>query len=302
MWARRYMIETGATEEDLAAVPIAQRKHAAANERALYREPLTEAGYFAAPYVAEPFRVPDCAAEVDGASAVLVTSLERAKALVSPPAVLRAAAYARGARTGYDTGDTVLWQDYTRNYTNLLADDLWGMAGLRPHEVDLAEIYDCFSSSVLYAIEGLGIAERGGAGAFIRSGATSPGGALPVNTGGGLLCEGYVHGMNTLTEAVLQVQGRAGARQVAGAKTCVVTSGALMDGLRSSSARREMTVAKPRAVQGDADSAAWWEALAAGRLELPVCSSCGRRWFPAGADMSLLRRDPSFPHCRERAR
>ena len=91
-------------------------------------------------------------------------------------------------------------------------------------EIDVAELYDCFSSSVLFAIEGLGLAERGGAGDWVRAG------SLPFNTNGGLLSEGYIHGMNTVAEAVLQVQGRGGANQVPRHEVCAVTSGAMMDG------------------------------------------------------------------------
>jgi acetyl-CoA acetyltransferase len=96
--------------------------------------------------------------------------------------------------------------------------------------VQLAEIYDCFTSTVLMGIEGLGLAGRGDAGALVRSGATALDGRLPMNTHGGLLAEGYLHGMNTVAEAALQVQGRAGARQVPRHEVAVVTSGALMDG------------------------------------------------------------------------
>jgi acetyl-CoA acetyltransferase len=230
MWARRYMIETGATEEDLGAVVMAQREHAARNDRALFRETLSLESYLGAPFVAEPFRVPDCAAEVDGACALLLTSLDRARSLRRTPVVIQGAAYARGRRSGLDTGDAMLWEDYSRNAISHLADDLWSSAELRPADMDLAEVYDCFSSSVLFALEGIGLADRGEAGALVRSGATGPDGKLPVNTHGGLLCEGYVHGMNTLCEAVLQVQGQAGASQAARADRCVVTSGALMDG------------------------------------------------------------------------
>ena len=230
MWARRFMIETGATELDLAAVAMRQREHAGRNDRALSRTPLALDEYLKAPFVAEPFRVPDCSLEVDGACAIVVTSLDRARSLRQPPAVIEGAAYARGPRSGFDTGDGLLWEDYSRNYANLLAPDLWGSAGMQPADVDLAEIYDCFSSTVLFALEGLGIVGRGEAGAFVRAGETALTGTLPVNTHGGLLCEGYIHGMNTLTEAVLQVQGRGGARQVPDARTAVITSGALMDG------------------------------------------------------------------------
>jgi acetyl-CoA acetyltransferase len=223
-WARRYMIETGATDEDLAAVSISQRRWAATNDRALVIAPLDIEGYRSAPMIADPFRLPDCAIEVDGACALLVTSTSRARSLRHPPAVIRSAAYQCGPRPGLDTGDSLMWADYSRNYTSILADRLWGQAGLSPAEVGCAQLYDCFSSSVLLAIEGLGLAGRGGASEFIRSG------QLPLNTNGGLLCEGYLHGMNTIAEAVLQVQGRRTAAVPNRPETCVVTSGAMMDG------------------------------------------------------------------------
>ena len=207
------MIETGATEEDLGAVAIAQRSYAVANERAVIRTPLTHQQYLDAPYVADPFRTPDCTTEVDGACAVVVTSLERARSLRQEPAVIAGAAYALGKRSGLDIGDALLWEDYSRNYTSLLADDLWRSAGLGPDGINVAQIYDCFSSTVLFGLEGLGFVGRGEAGAFVRDGNTSLTGRLPTNTGGGLLCEGYLHGMNTVAEAVLQIQGRSGERQ-----------------------------------------------------------------------------------------
>lgn len=230
MWARRYLIETGATNDDLAAVAIAQREWAALNDRAMLRKPLTIDEYYAAPWVADPFRVPDCTIEVDGACAVVVTSLERARDLRHLPVVVEGAAYVAGRGPGLDMGDAMLWPDLSRNYTSLIADDLWGGSGVTAADVDIAEIYDCFTTSALLGIEGLGLAPRGGGGDLIRSGATRPGGSKPINTNGGLLSEGYLHGMNTVAEAVLQLQGRCGERTVAGAETCVVTSGALTDG------------------------------------------------------------------------
>lgn len=230
MWARRFMIETGATAEDLAAVPSAQRTWAAMNERAIRRSPLTFEDYLASPMVADPFRAPDCTTEVDGACAVLVTSTSRARDLRRRPVVIRGAAYVAGKGSGLDAGDALLWDDLSRNYTGLLAEDLWGGAGMRPDDADMAQFYDCFSSSVLFALEGLGITGRGESGAFIRDGNTLPGGRLPMNTNGGLLNEGYLHGMNTVVEAVVQLQGLAGDRMVPNAETCVVTSGALTDG------------------------------------------------------------------------
>ena len=230
MWARRYLIETGATNDDLAEVAIAQREWAMLNERAMLRKPLTIDEYYAAPWVADPFRVPDCTIEVDGACAVVVTSLERARDLRHVPVVVEGAAYVAGRGPGLDMGDAMLWPDLSHNYTSLIADDLWGGAGITADDVDIAEIYDCFTTSALLGIEGLGLAPRGGGGALVRSGVTRPGGSKPINTNGGLLSEGYLHGMNTVAEAVLQLQGRCGERTVASAETCVVTSGALTDG------------------------------------------------------------------------
>lgn len=230
MWARRYMIETGATYDDLGAVAIAQRVYATANDRAAVRAPLTLQSYLASPFVADPFRGPDCTTEVDGACALVVTTLERALSLRHSPAVVGGAAYVLGNRSGLDIGDALLWKDYSRNYTNLLAKPLWASAGLGPDEIDFAELYDCFSSTVLFGLEGLGFVGRGEAGGFVTAGNTALGGRLPTNTNGGLLCEGYLHGMNTLAEAVMQIQGRSGERQVPRANSCVVTSGGMMDG------------------------------------------------------------------------
>jgi acetyl-CoA acetyltransferase len=230
LWARRFMIDTGATTHDLAAVPMAQRAWAAMNDRAIRRTPLTFEQYLDTAMVADPFRAPDCTTEVDGACAVLVTSTSRARDLRQRPVVVEGAAYVAGRGSGLDAGDALLWEDLSRNYTSLLADDLWGGAGIAPEDVDMAQLYDCFSSSVLFALEGLGLTGRGESGAFVREGNTLPGARLPTNTNGGLLNEGYLHGMNTVVEAVVQLQGRAGDRTVADAETCVVTSGALTDG------------------------------------------------------------------------
>lgn len=230
MWARRFLFETGQDERDLGAVAVAQRAYASASERAVKRRPLDLDAYLAAPMIVDPFRADDCTTEIDGACAVLVTSLDRARDLRNPPVVVASAEYRAGVRPGLDIGDHLLWDDYTRNYTSLLADDLFARADVTRSDVDVAEIYDCFTSTVLMGMEGLGLCGRGESGSFVRSGATGRAGALPTNTHGGLLGEGYLHGMNTVTEAALQVSGRAGANQVTRHEVCVVTSGALMDG------------------------------------------------------------------------
>jgi acetyl-CoA acetyltransferase len=230
MWACRYMIETGATAADLGAVAVAQRWYAQRNSRAVVREPLDIEAYYRSPLVCDPFRVADCTSEVDGACAVLVTSVERARDLRQPPAVIASTAYRAGARPGLDVGDQFQCDDYSRNFTNLLRQELYERAGVDAADICFAEIYDCFTSTVLFGLEGLGLCDRGEAGDFIRSGATAIDGRLPTNTSGGLLAEGYLHGMNVVTEAVLQIQGRCGERQAPRHDVGVVTSGALIDG------------------------------------------------------------------------
>jgi len=230
MWAQRFLHETGQGELDLAAVAIAQRAHAAHNPAAMRGEPLDLDAYLAQPFVVEPFRSADCTVEVDGACAVVVSTLDAARDLPHPPARIAAGGYRAGPRPGLDIGDHLLWDDYTRNYTSHVRDELFRRAGVTAADVQVAEIYDCFTSTVLMGLEGLGLCGRGESGAFVRSGATALDGTLPVNTNGGLLAEGYLHGMNTVVEAARQVQGRAGDGQAAHHDVVAVTSGALMDG------------------------------------------------------------------------
>ena len=230
MWGQRFLYETGQGSEDLGAVAVAQRVHAARNPAAVRRELLDLESYLAMPYVVEPYRAPDCTIEVDGACAVVVSALDVARDLRHPPAVIASGGYRAGPRPGLDIGDHLLWDDMTRNYTSHLRDELFGRAGIAPTDVQVAEIYDCFTSTVLMGLEGLGICDRGGSGEFVRSGATALDGRMPMNTHGGLLAEGYLHGMNTVVEAARQVHGVAGDRQAPHHEVVAVTSGALMDG------------------------------------------------------------------------
>lgn len=228
--ARRFMIETGATENDFAAVAVTQRATAMLNERAMRRRPLTYDEYFDAPYIVDPFRGADCTTEVDGACAVVVTSLRRARDLHQEPVVIAGGAWVTGRRSGLDIADFTTFPDYATISQGLLADRLWSTSEVARDDIDFAEIYDCFTSKVLLGLEALGFVGKGEAGGFIRDGHTALGGSLPVNTNGGLLCEGYLHGMNTIAEAVVQMQGRAGARQLERANAAVVTSGAFAEG------------------------------------------------------------------------
>ena len=230
IWARRYMIETGTTHEDLGRVVTSQRAYAELNERAILRSPLTISQYLDTPFIVDPFRRDDCTPEVDGACAVLVTTTERARDLLHRPAVVDGAAWTTPRGSGLDMADLHAWPDWSVNCHAYLADRLWKSAGMGPSDIDFAEIYDCFSAVVPMTMDGLGLTARGEAARFIADGHTSINGRLPVNTHGGLISEGYLHGMNTVAEAVLQIQGRGSTRQIERHDSCVVTSGAMMDG------------------------------------------------------------------------
>ena len=217
--ARAHMAKFGTTHEQLGAVAVAQRAWAVENERARLRDPITLDDYLASRWVVEPFRLFDCCLETDGAVAVVLTSAERARDLRQPPVLIRGAAWG-GGTTLYSNQRP----DATRTAAADLAPRLYEQAGVAAGDVDVAELYDCFTYSVLVQLEDYGFCAKGEGGAFAESGATSRGGALPVNTHGGFLCEGYVHGLNHVTEAVSQLRGHAGARQVEGAEVALSTA------------------------------------------------------------------------------
>ena len=217
--ARAHMAKFGTTHEQLGAVAVAQRAWAVENERARLRDPITLDDYLASRWVVEPFRLFDCCLETDGAVAVVLTTAERARDLRQPPVLIRGAAWG-GGTTLYSNQRP----DATRTAAADLAPRLYEQAGVAAGDIDVAELYDCFTYSVLVQLEDYGFCAKGEGGAFAESGATSRGGALPVNTHGGFLCEGYVHGLNHVTEAVSQLRGHAGARQVEGAEVALSTA------------------------------------------------------------------------------
>lgn len=227
-WVQRYLIETGSTEKDLAAAVVAQREYAQRNPRAVRRKPLSVASYLRKPYITTPFRAADCAIEIDGAAAVVVSN--RRKVSAAQPVVGIRAGVWLSHQADLDLGGSFLAEDYSRSFAAYAAPTLWKRAGMTPSDIDIAELYDCFSGLLLMNLEGFGFCGRGEAGDFIRSGQTRPGGSLPTNTHGGLLSEGYLHGMNTLVEAVRQLQGRAEGLQIADAATALVCSGGRVAG------------------------------------------------------------------------
>lgn len=225
MAARTHMIRYGTTHEQFGQVAVAQRAHAAGNERALKRDPITLDDYLASRWIAEPFRLLDCCLETDGGCAVVVTSAARARDLRRPPVLISGAvwgggdSFLSGAGAG-PAGGT----DLTVSEAARIAPRLYAMAGVGPGDIDLAEIYDCFTYSVIVQLEDYGFCAKGEGGPYVESGATRLGGTLPVNTHGGFLSEGYVHGINHIAEAVSQLRGMAGERQVPGAEVALSTA------------------------------------------------------------------------------
>jgi acetyl-CoA acetyltransferase len=224
MMAKRYMHTYGATSEDFGVVTVADRRHAAANPAAwFYRRPITLADHQASRWIAEPLRLLDCCQESDGAVAVVVTSLERARDLRRPPAVVQAAAQGSGP------DQFTMTSFYRDDMTGLpemgvVARQLWQQSGIGPADVRTAVLYDHFTPYVLMQLEELGFCPRGEARHFIAGGAIEIGGRLPVNTHGGQLGEAYIHGLNGIAEGVRQVRGSS-VNQVPGDGPVLVTAG-----------------------------------------------------------------------------
>jgi acetyl-CoA acetyltransferase len=216
--ARQHMARYGTTSEQLGAIAVAQRDYAVQNERAMMRTPVTLADYLQARWIAEPFRLLDCCLETDGACAVVVTTVEQARDLRWMPVVVAGIAWALG-----HSSVSVGWPDLTESAAIHTSRRLYAMAGLGASDLDFAELYDCFTYSVLVQLEDFGLCAKGEGGPFVESGHTARGGAFPVNTHGGALSEGYIHGLNHTTEAVLQLRREAGTRQVPGAEVGLVT-------------------------------------------------------------------------------
>ncbi len=224
MFATRYMHEFGATSEDFGRVAVADRRHAASNPAAwFYEKPITLEDHQSSRWIVEPLHLLDCCQESDGAQALVVTSLERARDLRHPPAVIRAAA--QGAAR-----DQEMMTSYYRETISglpemgLVAEQLWNTAGVGPADVQTAVIYDHFTPFVLCQLEEFGFCKRGEAKDYIADGNIEIGGGLPINTHGGQLGEAYIHGMNGIAEGVRQVRGTS-VNQVSGVEHVLVTAG-----------------------------------------------------------------------------
>lgn len=218
MAAQRYLHAYGLTPEAFGQVAVAGRRYAAANPAAYFHgRPITLADHAASRPIVEPLRLLDCCQETDGGQAFVVTSVERARDLRHPPAVVTAAA--QGAGRAQEQMTSFYRDDLTGlPESAVVARRLWRTSGLGPADVDVAILYDHFTPFVLTQLEEFGFCGRGEAADFVAAG------RLPLNTHGGQLGEAYLHGMNGIAEAVRQLRGTA-VNQVPGAARALVTAG-----------------------------------------------------------------------------
>ncbi|ARJ37562.1 thiolase [Sporosarcina ureae] len=201
MYATRHMHETGITKEHLGHVCLSFYEHAQRNPKAfLHGKPLTMENYLATPDISSPFNIHDSCLELDEGNAIIVTSAEKAKDCTSKPV------YIMGMAARQCHPHAHYWNDIDQVASDYVAEELYENAGVTPDDIDVASIYDCFSWVVMRQLEAYGFAKRGEVGDFVAEGNLKIGGKLPTNTAGGMLSEGYTHGMNNAIEIVRQLR------------------------------------------------------------------------------------------------
>jgi acetyl-CoA acetyltransferase len=208
--ARRHMETYGTTSEQLGEIAVAQREWAAGNPYAQHRDPLTIDEHQASRWIAEPLHLLDCCLVSNGAVAVVVTSAERASHLARPPVHVWGYGQAHAPRRMHAGSQWGLVTPGARSGPQAMS-----MAGIGVEDVDVAELYDCYTYTVLVSLEDYGFCAKGEGGAFVADGNLAPGGKLACNTGGGQLSAYYMWGMTPLSEAIIQARGDGGARQAA---------------------------------------------------------------------------------------
>jgi len=218
-YATRYMHDFGVTREQLAWIPVVQRAHAGRNPDAVYRDPLTVEDYLAARMISTPMCLYDCDVPVDGATAIVVSAAATASDLRAPVRIEAMAGVIDG-RPSWDQ-----WEDMDR-VGHATAAAMWSRTDLRAGDVDVAQLYDGFTIEVVWWLEALGFCGTGEAGEFVAGGSRiGLEGEVPLNTWGGQLSGGRLHAaFGHTAEAVRQLRGEAGARQVTGAEVAVVTN------------------------------------------------------------------------------
>jgi acetyl-CoA acetyltransferase len=216
--AQRHFHEYGTTREQLAQIALNARRNAAGNPKAIYREPLTLEQYLGARMISTPFCLYDCDVPCDGGTAVIVSHVDAARDLRRSPLRVEAVGSALRGRPSWDNFD-----DLTTMALRDAAAMLWERTDLKPADVDVAELYDGFSFIALAWLEALGFCPKGEGGRFIEGGgAIALGGEIPLNTNGGQLSGGRLHGFGFLHEACVQLWGEGGARQVPGSPEVAV--------------------------------------------------------------------------------
>ncbi|MBI1884924.1 MAG: lipid-transfer protein [Chloroflexi bacterium] len=224
IFAQRYLYEYGWTTEELGRVAVLCRKHAATNPHAMmYGRPITLEEHQSSRWIAEPLRLLDCTLDTDGACAAVVVSADKAKRLKGKSAYIAAAAQGTGRRaemmTSYQRASLCRLEE-----AEATAKELYRIAELGPTDIDVAELYDHFTPMVLMALEAYGFAPPGKAPELLGEGRLELDGDTPLNTHGGHLGEGYLHGFGHIVEGVRQIRGTA-VNQVREVRTCLVTSG-----------------------------------------------------------------------------
>ncbi len=215
--AARHMHQYGTTRRDLAEVAVAARAWARLNPEAFMRDPLSIEDVLAARMVSDPLSVRDCCLVTDGGGACVLVRADRARDLPKKPV------YVLGNATAIWNRQISSMPDVTVTAASQSGREAFAMAGLKPADMHVAQLYDAFTINTILFLEDLGFCAKGEGGAFVQGGAIAPGGRLPVNTnGGGLSCvHPGMYGIFALIEAVRQLRGEGGERQVAGATTAV---------------------------------------------------------------------------------
>jgi acetyl-CoA acetyltransferase len=215
MVARRHMHLYGTTNDHLGAIAVAERRWANLNPQAQFFDtPMSLEDYHRSRWVVEPFHLFDCCLVSNGGLAVIVTAAERARHLRQPPV------YIWGMGQGHPGGDPA---ETLTSGAVLAKESAFTMAGITLSDVDVVELYDCYTFTVLVCLEDYGFCRKGEGGPFVADGRTAPGGALPVNTGGGQLSSFYMWGMTPVSEAIIQMRNAGGRRQVPGAQIALVS-------------------------------------------------------------------------------
>jgi len=209
----RHMHQYGTTSAQLAAIPVAFRKHASLNPSAVMRELITVEQHQASKFIAEPLHIYDYCMINDGGVALIITSADRAKDMKRPPAYIRGFSQSSKLKDSTFPPDDLWYSAIQKTAT-----DVYEMAGVKHEDLDALMIYDNFSPTVLFSLEGFGFCKQGEGGDWIQNGRLELGGQFPTNTSGGHLSESYMQGWGLNVEAVRQIRGECNQRQIKDAK------------------------------------------------------------------------------------